>query len=301
MKPLQNEMILASAGSGKTYRLTNRFIYLLALGVPPERIIALTFTRKAAAEFLDEILKKLAKAAAEPSVAHEMEAQLGLDYFDSRRALELLRLVLDRLHLLTLGTLDSFFHRILACFPAEFGLGTGFEVMNPHEEEEARAKVFSLIFANRRLHSQFVEAFKKATFGSEERALQAKLDEFVKNHHRTYLRQPSRSRWGEELAIWPAGCRWLRGLADMELACSDLERAVEEIEFDKRAQGMWDDFLSVMRNLQPGKPRATRSTTLTRMLERYHEITAGRPHHSQPQREELSFLTTGLPSPSQYP
>ncbi len=60
---LRNEMILASAGSGKTYRLTNRFIRLLALGVAPERILALTFTRKAAAEFLDEILRKLSRSS----------------------------------------------------------------------------------------------------------------------------------------------------------------------------------------------------------------------------------------------
>jgi len=277
MKPLQNEMILASAGSGKTYRLTSRFVHLLALGVPPERIIALTFTRKAAAEFLDEILKKLAKAAAEPAAAHEMERQLGLDYFDSRRALELLRLVVDRLHLLTLGTLDSFFHRILACFPAEFGLGSGFEVMNPYEEKEARSKVFDHIFSNRRLHAHFVEAFKKATFGSEERALQSRLDDFVKNHHRAYLRQPNRSRWGEELAIWPGGCRWLHGPENIELACADLERATEAITFDKKAQGMWDTFLATMRTLQPGKPSGDRSTTLKRLLELYPEIAAGGP------------------------
>ncbi len=56
-------MILASAGSGKTFRLTNRFIALLAAGAAPERIVALTFTRKAAGEFFDGILGKLAAAA----------------------------------------------------------------------------------------------------------------------------------------------------------------------------------------------------------------------------------------------
>jgi ATP-dependent helicase/nuclease subunit A len=48
MTEVRNEMILASAGSGKTYALTTRFIGLLAAGVEPERIAALTFTRKAA-------------------------------------------------------------------------------------------------------------------------------------------------------------------------------------------------------------------------------------------------------------
>ena len=49
--------IKASAGSGKTYALTNRYIKLLTAGVDPAKIIALTFTRKASSEFLDTILK----------------------------------------------------------------------------------------------------------------------------------------------------------------------------------------------------------------------------------------------------
>ena len=59
----ENEMIRASAGSGKTFQLTNRYIGLMAHGVEPERIIALTFTRKAAGEFFDAILEKLARAS----------------------------------------------------------------------------------------------------------------------------------------------------------------------------------------------------------------------------------------------
>ena len=61
LQNIPNEMILASAGSGKTYQLTNRYIALMAIqlksgkGVHPERIIAVTFTRKAAGEFFDAI------------------------------------------------------------------------------------------------------------------------------------------------------------------------------------------------------------------------------------------------------
>ena len=65
MKLPGHVMILASAGSGKTYALTNRFVQLLAGGAGPERIVALTFTRKAAGEFFDEILHKLASAASD--------------------------------------------------------------------------------------------------------------------------------------------------------------------------------------------------------------------------------------------
>ena len=39
-----NLLILASAGSGKTYRLADRVIGLVAKGIAPEKIVALTFT-----------------------------------------------------------------------------------------------------------------------------------------------------------------------------------------------------------------------------------------------------------------
>lgn len=55
--------IAASAGTGKTYQLASRFIALLVLGVRPEEIIALTFTRKAAGEFRNRILHALAEGA----------------------------------------------------------------------------------------------------------------------------------------------------------------------------------------------------------------------------------------------
>jgi len=74
--PIGHVMILASAGSGKTYALTNRFIRLLSRGVAPERIVALTFTRKAAGEFFDEILNKLAAAARDPARAASLAREI---------------------------------------------------------------------------------------------------------------------------------------------------------------------------------------------------------------------------------
>ena len=48
-------LVVAGAGSGKTYTMTRRIIALIEQGVSPERILGLTFTRKAASELLARV------------------------------------------------------------------------------------------------------------------------------------------------------------------------------------------------------------------------------------------------------
>ena len=62
-KQISGNLIAASAGTGKTYQLTSRFVALLALGARPEKMIALTFTKKAAGEFRNRIFQALSDGA----------------------------------------------------------------------------------------------------------------------------------------------------------------------------------------------------------------------------------------------
>src|SRR6185436_8343747 len=62
----ENDVVLeASAGTGKTRVLVDRYVRLIEKGVDPRHILAITFTRKAAAEMRERVLAALRRRAAE--------------------------------------------------------------------------------------------------------------------------------------------------------------------------------------------------------------------------------------------
>jgi hypothetical protein len=124
MSTLPNMSILASAGTGKTFQLSDRIVQPLALGVKHEEIAALTFTRAAAAEFIVKVIAKLREAAENDAQREELCRRLGLDprQFGQERFRTMLRQALLSSNRLTMGTLDSFFAKLVNNFPLEVGL-----------------------------------------------------------------------------------------------------------------------------------------------------------------------------------
>ncbi len=69
-------MIVAGAGSGKTRTLVHRVAHLIARGVHPQRILLLTFTRRAADQMLrrvDGLLRQIrAAGAGDATLSHQL-------------------------------------------------------------------------------------------------------------------------------------------------------------------------------------------------------------------------------------
>ena len=253
-----HKMILASAGSGKTYALTQRFVELLAGGAAPERIVALTFTRKAAGEFFDQILARLARAAVDGGEARKLASAIGHPHLGPADFLRHLRTMIEAMPRLTLGTLDGFFARIVRNFPLELGLDGPFQIMEEAPARWERRRVLRQMFAAAgrpdAAQREFIEAFKRATFGLEEKQLARVLDGFLTEHAETFLEAPNPGQWGEPGRIWPEGCAWLAAAGRREAAAAGLRVALAGEPLNEKQRTRIDDFFLGLAAWQPGAP-----------------------------------------------
>lgn len=199
-----NSRSLASAGSGKTYSLTGRYIALALEERDPASIIALTFTRKSAGEFLGEILGRTAAAASSDSAARELSRAACGDEtaYSKSDFLALLRRLADNLGRLRLGTIDSFCSSMLGAFAADFGIFSDISVMDPFSERReisaVRERVFRRVSVSKRAFENFSELVKKATFGQEEKSFSKKFAELVDSSRRRLWERPALREWGDE-------------------------------------------------------------------------------------------------------
>ena len=226
MSQLLNIAISASAGSGKTHTLTNRFIYLLHLFEKPERIIALTFTRTAAGEFFQKIIEKLCSAASDSNKAIQLSKELSIDA-DCVRYNELLRLLIENMHKLNLQTLDSFFFRIVSSFALELGLSGNLRLLDETTESrvhnEVRNKIVHRSSASEAEWKKFWHVFKQATYGQEARSIESTISTFIENLYALYLNSPDKTLWGNPETIWPEDCKYhFKGVPDWETLADDL-------------------------------------------------------------------------------
>ncbi|GAA7674330.1 DNA helicase [Helicobacter pylori] len=154
----------ASAGSGKTFALSVRFLALLFKGANPSEILTLTFTKKATAEMKERILdylKILQKENLEDekekeksqNILKELEEKYRLNpSFVQNSAQEIYQRFLNAE--IRISTIDAFFQSILRKFCWFVGLSANFEV---NEDTKAHQQQLNESFLNALNNKQLEE------------------------------------------------------------------------------------------------------------------------------------------------
>lgn len=114
--PRRNVALEASAGTGKTRVLVDRYVGLLEAGVAPRNILAITFTRKAAAEMRQRVMAALRER-------HRLGAIADARWRDIR----------DAFGDIAISTIDAFCLALLHEFPLEAGVDPGFDLADETE------------------------------------------------------------------------------------------------------------------------------------------------------------------------
>ncbi|HPF70863.1 MAG TPA: UvrD-helicase domain-containing protein, partial [Candidatus Krumholzibacteria bacterium] len=160
--PAVSVALRASAGSGKTTVLANRFVRLCIEGegeaAHPRAILAITFTRKAATEIRERLLD-LARRLALADDAARRDALFALlgdrepQPTELDRAARLYERLLEDPAGLQIGTIHAFCQRVLARFATEAGLDPHAGLLEDPEDlvDEALDQLMTEAAADRRL------------------------------------------------------------------------------------------------------------------------------------------------------
>ncbi|GAA8434163.1 RecB-like helicase [Helicobacter pylori] len=152
----------ASAGSGKTFALSVRFLALLFKGANPSEILTLTFTKKATAEMKERILDYLKILQKENLESEKEKSQNILKELEEKYHLDpsLVRNSAQKIYQrflnaeVRISTIDAFFQSILRKFCWFVGLSANFEV---NEDTEAHQRQLNESFLSALNNEQLEE------------------------------------------------------------------------------------------------------------------------------------------------
>ncbi len=139
--------VSANAGTGKTTVLVRRFVRALLAGTPPDAILCLTFTKAAAMEMSNRLLKQLAAwpAMEEDELRRQLRKELDrekpgcdVEAHELETARALFARVLDTPGGLKIMTIHSFCDRVLRRFPLEADVAPGFTLFSDDDAGVAR-------------------------------------------------------------------------------------------------------------------------------------------------------------------
>lgn len=196
---LNNVVIMASAGSGKTFQLTNRYLGLLLHHAEPGGILASTFTRLAAGEIRDRILSRLAIAATDEKERAALSGFLGTA-LTRDDALAMLERLTRNLHRLQVRTLDSFFAGIVRCFALELGIDPAAQIVDEDTGLDLRRDAIARML-DETDPQPLIDMLRALTEGQAGRSVTESIDAVVTKLYEFYREAPPEA-W-EVVEPWP--------------------------------------------------------------------------------------------------
>ena len=133
-KPAIFEVYNASAGSGKTFTLVKEYLKVLLSAddiFTFQKILAITFTNKAAGEMKERVLSNLESFAdgKENDLFEIIRSEIAVDKETIQiRSKKILDVILQNYSAFSITTIDSFTHKIIKSFAYDLGLSLNFEV-----------------------------------------------------------------------------------------------------------------------------------------------------------------------------
>lgn len=130
--PAASATVMASAGTGKTWLLVTRAVRLLLAGAVPDSLLAVTFTRKAAAEMAERLTQRLAELAGSDEAGRRAQlVAMGIepDAATLRAAADLYERHLREPRRIRFTTFHAFCQELLGRFPLEADVPAGFGVL----------------------------------------------------------------------------------------------------------------------------------------------------------------------------
>lgn len=257
MKELERILlIIANAGSGKTYRLVTRCLELISRGEPPDKILALTFTRKAAAEFMQKLFLRLSEAAEDRDALAGLAAELGDPKLNREQCVLWLGKLVTALPRMSMGTMDQFFGRIARAFRFELGLGREFRIIDEAEQDEHRRRVLDRIFSTASESKggieDLVELLRQESRNRAGQSVMRTMERVAFSLQQNYLETPADIVWGDPATIWPTGSAILRAGVAADIA-DEMAREIEKTNPDlgPKAVDKWSAWLQMARDYRP--------------------------------------------------
>lgn len=194
-----HRIVRASAGTGKTYQLSSRYLWLLARGVRPSEILATTFTRKAAGEILERVVRRLVEAAKSEAAAKKLGQDLGLQKpLSQEYAQKLLGELCRNIGRWSISTIDAFFNHIAQSFRYELGLPLQVQLVDANDAlaRQMRQEALEAVLADEDLQT-LVELLRRLHRQKIRRSVSQTIDRLVQELYEVYCQAPHEKLWSK--------------------------------------------------------------------------------------------------------